>query len=619
MEKLANLNFADVKIVDGFWKSRYELNKTVSLKAIYDRFEQTGRFDSLRFNYREGKSMPHIFYDSDVAKWIEAVGYLITSSGGGFESEQAVIDALVATMAKNQLPDGYLNGHFIQIEPNKRFTVRKMHELYCAGHLIEAAIAYDKATGKHDFLNIMKKYVDCIERYFVTEKLATYSTCGHEEIELALIKLYEYTSDKKYLDLALFFIDERGVCKEESIGGEFFNDKYDQSEMAVRDLTLAEGHAVRAVYLYTAMAEAAFISGDSDLLNACKRVWRDIVDKKMYISGGIGSGKMGEAFTVAYDLPNLEAYSESCAAIGLSLFALSMQKSELNAEYGAVIERIMYNGLLSSTSLDGKSFFYENPLEIHLASVDRETSVLPQKRTQLPIRHRLEVFTCSCCPPNINRIFARIGDFFFSSFEDCFVVNQYGAVAYDDGKTSLEIITDYPNDGKIKVKVNKCDKNKILLRIPQWCDEFTVSCPSAVKDGYLVISADEAEFEIDYKMTPYFTECNPKSRANAGRVALCLGPVVYCIERLDNDFELNALSVDTQSPVTVGKVEDYGMRSLTLDATVDVDFGSLYRKAKNDGKGVKLLFRPYWTFANRQECDMLVWIRKKAKDANNLR
>ena len=610
MEKVTNLNFADLKIVNGFWKLRYELNKTVSLRAVYDRFEETGRFDSLRFNYREGKTMPHIFYDSDVAKWIEAVGYLITANGGGFESEQAVIDALAVDMAKNQLPDGYLNGHFIQIEPAKRFTDRNLHELYCAGHLIEGAIAYDKATGKHDLLNIMKKYVDCIERYFVTEKLAKYSTCGHEEIELALVKLYEYTGEKKYLDLACFFINNRGVSGEDAVVKEVFNNKYDQSEMAVRDLTLAEGHAVRAVYLYIGMAEVALKTGDKALLDACKRVWRDIVYKKMYISGGIGSGKTGEAFTNAYDLPNLEAYSESCAAIGLALFALSMQKSELNAEYGAVIERIMYNGLLSSTSLDGKAFFYENPLEIHLASVDKETAIQPDRRIKLPIRHRVEVFSCSCCPPNINRIFARIGDFFFSNCEDGFVINQYGAIAYDDGVTSLEMITDYPNDGKVTVKINRCDKDKILLRIPHWCDHYNVSVNHTVKDGYIILSSSEKEFEIDYKMTPYYTECNPQSRANAGRVALCYGPVVYCIERLDNDFELNALSLDTTAPVTVGKVEDYGMRSLTTSATLDTDFGALYRKAKNDGKTVNLLFRPYWTFANRDECDMLVWIRK---------
>ncbi|MBQ8882319.1 MAG: glycoside hydrolase family 127 protein [Clostridia bacterium] len=611
MQKTTNLDFSNVKIENGFWKSRYDLNRKVSLKAVYDRFEETGRFDSLRFNYREGKAMPHIFYDSDVAKWIEAVGYLITANGGGYEDEQAVIDNLVVDMAKNQLPDGYLNGHFIQIEPAKRFVDRNLHELYCAGHLIEGAIAYDKATGKHDFLNIMKKYVDCIERYFVTEKLAKYSTCGHEEIELALVKLYEYTGEKKYLDLALFFINSRGVSGEEAVVKEVFNNKYDQSEMAVRDLTLAEGHAVRAVYLYIGMAEVALKTGDKALLDACKRVWRDIVDKKMYISGGIGSGKTGEAFTNAYDLPNLEAYSESCAAIGLALFALSMQKSDLNAEYGAVIERIMYNGLLSSTSLDGKAFFYENPLEVHLASVDKETAIQPDHRIKLPIRHRVEVFSCSCCPPNINRIFARIGDFFFTKTDNAFVINQYGAVSYDDGKTAVKMVTDYPNDGKVTVKVDKCDRDKIYLRIPHWCDEFTVTSPFDQDNGYLVFDASVKEIEVDFNMTPYFTECNPNSRANAGRVALCYGPVVYCIERVDNPYELNALAVDTTAPVTVGKVEDYGMRSLNATATLDTDFGALYRKAKADGKEVKLLFRPYWTFANRDECDMLVWVRRK--------
>ncbi len=607
-----NLNYKHVKFFDGFWKNRYDLNRFVSLKVVYERFEQSGRFDALRFNYEEGKPFPHVYYDSDVAKWIEAVGYLIEHDGGGYENEQTVIDELVLSMEKNQLADGYLNSHFIQIRPEERFTDRNEHELYCAGHFIEAAIAYDRATGKGKLLDVIKKYVDCIEKCFVLERTATYYTCGHEEIELALVKLYDYTKIKRYLDLALFFINSRGCVDEPAIAKEVYNKKHDQSEGSVRDLTLAEGHAVRAVYLYIAMAEIASKIRDEKLFSACKRVWRDIVDKKMYITGGVGSSKLGEAFTVAYDLPNLEAYSESCASIGLALFALSMQKNELNAEYGAVIERIMYNGLLSSTSLDGKSFFYENPLEVHLASVDKETSALPQQRRQLPIRQRLEIFDCSCCPPNINRIFARIGDFFFSKTDNALVINQFGAVSYNDENSDIVIKTKYPNDGKISIEINKCDREEVLVRIPEWCDDYTVNVEAIEKSGYISFSSKNKSVELDFNMKPYFVECNPKSRDNANRVALCYGPVVYCIERIDNDYELNALSIDVKTPVCVGEVDnEYGLRSLTTTAKLAKGFISLYKKASDDDTiNVNLLFRPYWTFANRGECDMLIWLKR---------
>lgn len=607
---LQNLPFSNVTILDGFWKSRYDLNRKVSIRSVYERFEETARFDSLRFVYRKTGQLPHIFYDSDFAKWVEAVAYLIINDKDGYKAEQAVIDAIVVNMAENQLADGYLNGHFIQCEPHKRFTDRSMHELYCAGHLIEAAIAYDMATQKSAFLDIMKKYVDCIEHYFVTEKLAAFTTCGHEEIELALLKLFDYTGEKRYLNLALFFINQRGVVEEGPASPTRFNKKYNQSEVPVRELEEAEGHAVRAMYLYIAMAEAALKTNDEGLRAACRRLWRNIVDKKMYITGGIGSGKQGEAFTKAYDLPNLEAYSESCAAIGLVLFALSMQKTELCNEYGAVIERILYNGLLSSTSLDGKAFFYENPLEIHLDSVGKDTAVVPKSAIQLPIRHRLEVFSCSCCPPNINRIFARIGDLFFSTTGNAFVVNQYGAVSYKDESTSITISTDYPNNGKVTLHVKRCEYDEILLRIPEWCEQFTVSVPYIVKNGYVAISASTGTIELDFHMEPYFVECNPRSRANNGRVALCYGPVVYCIERLDNDFELNALTIDPKTKVTVGEVSaEYGMRSLKAPALVDRAFPTLYRKASVERDPVELAFRPYYSFANREECDMLIWLR----------
>ena len=611
MSKIKNVDFNNVVFEGGFWKARYELNKEISLKSVYKRFEESGRFDALRFNYEEGKKpYPHIYFDSDVAKWIEAVGYLTMSNKDACKEEQEVIDALVKDMKKNQLKNGYLNSHFIQIEPDQIFKRRNDHELYCAGHLIEGAIAYAKGTGKTEFLSVMEKYVDCIEKAFKIERTTDFVTCGHEEIELALIKLYEYTANEKYLNLALFFINERGKNNEVTVTRNF-NRKYDQSDIPLRELEMAEGHAVRAVYIYIAMAEAYLKTGDKSLYDACERLFDDVVNKRMYITGGIGSAKSGESFTVPYDLPNLEAYSESCAAIGLALFALSMQKTGLNKKYADVIEQVMYNNMLSSTSMNGKAFFYENPLEIHLASVDKETAIEKHARTNLPIRERLEVFDCSCCPPNINRIFARVGDFFFTEYENSLIINQFSALSLSNEKINLSMATNYPCDGKISVNVSNNAYSNVMVRIPYWCDDFTVSVPYDKKDGYIVIDSSITAFDIDFKMTPYYVEANPNVRADNGRVALCYGPTVYCMERIDNDFALNSLSVSLDEDFIMDNNTDYIFPAIKTNGFIDEAFDGLYRKAKNNKKKVNLLFRPYWTFANRGETDMLVWVRLK--------
>lgn len=610
MQNIKNISFEKVTFDGGFWKFRYDLNRNVSLQNVYLRFEETGRFDALRFNYEKSKTaFPDIFFDSDVAKWIEAVSYLIQKNGGLIK-EQLVIDELVCEMEKHQLECGYMNSHFIQVNPNGIFKDRTAHELYCAGHLLEAAIAYDKATGKSAFLNVMKKYVDYIEKAFVVEKTAAFKTGGHEEIELALLKLYDYDGDARYLDLAIFFLNERGEKLEPCHVD--FNEKYDQRNAPVRELEKAEGHAVRAVYLYTAMCEAYLKTGDIRLLKACKRLFDDVIYRKLYITGGIGSSAHGEAFTVAYDLPNLEAYTESCAALGLELFALSMQQTALDHRFGDVIERIMYNNMLSSTSIDGKAFFYENPLEIHLADVNKATATCAEKQVHLPLRHRLEVFECSCCPPNVNRIFARMGDFFFSETENALIINQYAHLTLQNEKIVLRSVTDYPVSGRINLTIERCDYEKILLRKPEWCDSFSVDgADFTERDGYIEINVASREFSIDFHMEPYFAEANPQIRADNGRVALLYGPTVYCLEALDNPYPLNALCVNTEESLTKTFDPAYPMPNFKATGTLDAPFDGLYRKVQRQTAPVQLSFRPYWTFVNRAECDMLVWVRLK--------
>ena len=352
------IGFDKVSLESGFLHEKQKLNREVTLDAVYNRFYETGRFDAFKCDWKEGmEKQPHYYWDSDVAKWMEAVAYILKKESN--PELEAKVENLIDEIEKNQSPDGYFNIFFTVIEPDKRFFERTAHELYCAGHLFEAAVAYFECTGKDRFLKLMEKYADHIIRVFVEEKTAKFITPGHEEIELALVRMYSATKKKKYLDLAKFFIDNRGYAEAEK-------EYYSQSHLPVREQKTAEGHAVRACYLYAAMADVAYETGDTELYEVCKTLFADIVNKKMYITGGIGSTRKGEAFTVPYDLKNDKAYAETCAAISLMFFAHRMMRFENDAKYADVIERVLYNGMISGLSLDGTSFFYENPLEIDL-------------------------------------------------------------------------------------------------------------------------------------------------------------------------------------------------------------------------------------------------------------
>ena len=358
-----NIEFSDVKITGGYWKARQDINRSVTLKAVYDRFNETGRFEALKCDLRDGDTnIPHIFWDSDVAKWIEGASYILHSE----KNDQAVeiIENAIDLIIKNSDENGYFNSHFLVAEKENRFRLRECHELYCAGHLIEAAVAYYELTGKDRFLNAVKKYADYIERAFKIDNTAAFITPGHPEIELALVRLYKATGEKRYIELAKYFIDKRGNCDEPGIYTDWANEYYSQDEIPVRERKTAEGHCVRALYLMCAAADIAYIYKDNDLKTACERFFDSIVNKRMYITGGVGSSNMGESFTIDYDLPNRTAYAETCAAISLAMFAERMLKFGADSRYSDIIERTMYNGIMSGISLDGKSFFYENPLEI---------------------------------------------------------------------------------------------------------------------------------------------------------------------------------------------------------------------------------------------------------------
>ena len=539
---MKNIRLNEIRLTDEFWGRIYVRNRDISLRCVKERFEESGRMDALRFCYKPGDSL-HFYYDSDVAKWIEAVAYLI-EAGNDMREYEEVVDALVDSMEKHRRADGYLNSYFQQVEPQNVFRDRDKHELYCAGHLIEAAIAYGRATGKDKFLRIVCDYADLIDRVFRVEKTAGFTTSGHPEIELALYKLYRCTGRENYLRLCEYFVFERHKnvmpCRD------YANNKYDQCEKSVYELTSAEGHAVRAVYLYTAMAQLAFEKGDEALHSALLRLFTDM-EKKMYITGGIGSANVGESFTLDYDLPNLTAYSESCAAIGLAFLCLEMQKFGLNDEYPDIIERILYNSGLSPVSIDGKKFFYENPLEIRLKEIGRETSVEPASRPKLPLPERVEIFWCSCCPPNLNRFYARLADFIFGEEPDGIVVQQYIAASC----RGLTMETHYAADGKAVLRANGYKYPYLYVRIPRWAKEYTVKKDGAFvhceqAGGYCKISAGERfVVELDFGIRPVFLYADPRVCADVGRCAVAYGPLVYAAEGVDNGKELNAILLDT--------------------------------------------------------------------------
>ena len=597
-------SYDKVELKSGFAFEKQELNRLVTINAVYDRFSETGRFAAFRFDYRDGDPIrPHYYWDSDVAKWMEGVAYIVQKHPT--PALEKIVDELVALIEKNQCEDGYFNIFHTVVEPEKRWKNRHHHELYCAGHLMEAAVAYAEATGKTCFLACMEKYANYIYRVFVEERSAAFVTSGHEEIELALVRMYRYTGKNKYLELAQFFLDQRG-CAEDP-----YNGRYIQSHLPVREQTEAVGHAVRALYLYVGMAYFALHTGEREMLDACKTLWRDIVDRKMYVTGGVGSTCIGEAFTHPYDLPNDTAYTETCAAIALMLFGNAMLAIENNGEYADVVERAFYNGVLSGLSLSGDAFFYENPLEINLS--ERFDAAIHNNwgdaKRRFPITKRPKVFSCSCCPPNINRLLPSLGNYVYGRDGDTLYVNQYAESTLCDGEVSCRQSTDYPRDGRVRIKATGV--SRVALRLPSWCDSFTLNLPYTVENGYAIVE-NCGEICFDMEITPRVVWADTRVLRDAGRIAVMRGPVVYCAESVDNGENLHALVLKT--PLVVRETPDavFGLPVLEVEGERRLPFeGGLYSNQPPKSEPVTVKLIPYNGFANRGESNMLVWMQTK--------
>ena len=622
--KYKNLTYDRVDITGGFWKERQELIRSTTVHNVYLRFRETGRFEAFKLNWHEGEERrPHIFWDSDVAKWIEGVAYLTLKRR---EPElEAIVDEVADDIERGRADDGYYNSYYLRVEPGRRFTVRDRHELYCLGHLIEAGIAYERATGKGKLLSLMRDYVALVEQIFVKENSAAFEAPGHEELELALVRLADYTGERRYLDLALHFVNRRGQVGKPNQGWAQTNRCYEQDHLPVREQPEAIGHAVRAVYLYCAVADLAVRLQDEELKATAERLFADILEHKMYVTGAIGSTRryqalpiegekvgstIGEAFEEAYHLPNDTAYAETCAALGLALFARRMQLLEPDSRYADTVERAIYNGFLSGLSLDGKAFFYVNPQELDIEA--RRRAALFGREVKNGITQRVEVFNCSCCPPNVVRFIPSIGEFLYTYSDDTVWVNQYmESTASFDGCTVRQE-TSYPFAGEVKLSLSGASRT-LALRIPGWCRDYTLTkngepVQVELKNGYASVALDDGDvLVLSLAMAPKRIYADPRVAANRGKCAVTMGPLVFCMEGVDNGERLGEVRL-AAGEITVGWDDALKLPTLTLPAVRETVQGLYDDRVTRAPFVAKMI--PYFAFANRGESDMRLWLEE---------
>ncbi len=642
MEKLELVPLKDVRVEDQFWGKYTRLVTSQIIpyqwETLNDRVPEAEPSHCISnfqvaAGLKEGTFEGAVFQDTDVAKWLEAVAYSLSYEPN--DELEKTADEVIDLIGKAQQPDGYINTYFTILAPEHRWgNLREGHELYTAGHLLEAAVAYYKVTGKDKFLTIMKKFADLICEVFHTEKYQR-GVPGHQEIEIGLIKLAEVCGEQKYLDMAKDFIDRRGTEPNYLVSEHknplwinIFNDNspflpaYSQCHKPVREQDTAEGHSVRATYMYAAMADLAAAYDDQELFAACESIWNNIVEKRMYITGGIGSSGAYERFTTDYDLPNDSNYSESCASIGLALFGRRMAQITKDGKYIDTMERALYNTVLAGIAMDGKSFFYVNPLEVWPENCLDHTSMGHVK----PVRQKW--FGVACCPPNIARTLASLGEYIYFQKGDDLWVNMFVSgetiLHTEEGQITVTQTTKFPFEGKVNLHLaaDTDKKRSIAIHVPGYAGNYAVKVNGMimepeVKNGYAYLTevGANADIEITFDMPAHFTYANPNVRADAGKVAIEKGPLVYCMEEADNGSRLAGVYVDTEAPLSESydeallggtsvisvkgrKISEQGWNSRTLYA----DTAPAYEEAT-------LKFVPYCYWGNRVPGEMSVWVK----------
>jgi DUF1680 family protein len=612
--------FTDVRLTDEFWAPRIETNRRTTVRYCFDKCDETGRLSNFAKagGLIEGEFEGIYFNDSDVYKVIEGAAYVLAAHED--PELDAFLDELIETIAAAQEDDGYLNTYYTLVAPDKKWThLAQMHELYCAGHLFEAAVAHYQATGKKTLLDVATRFADLIDSIFGPNK--RHDVPGHEEIEIGLVKLYRATGEERYLNLAKFFIDERGRSEHRELYG-----PYCQDHVPVVDQDTPVGHAVRAMYLYCGMADVAALLNVEPYIAALDRIWNDQTEHKLYITGGVGARHAGEAFGDRFELPNDTAYCETCAAIGNALWNHRMNLLHGNGKYADVLERVIYNGFLSGVSLSGDRFFYVNPLASH------------------GNQHRSEWFNCSCCPVNVVRFIPSIPGYIYAFDNTSNVyVNLYigseSTIHMPDRNVQISQQTKYPWDGRVELVIDPEKDNEtfeVCVRVPGWVagsplpgglysysDSQVQPCEINVNDqytnakfidGYARINRAWRKGDVitlNWPMPARLVETRSEVKANVGRSALLRGPIVYCVESVDvggpaRHFYLpdNPAFKITHEPELLG-----GVTTISAQGRMQVEIND---RGKTEDRELPFKAIPYYAWDHRESGDMAVWLPRNA-------
>jgi DUF1680 family protein len=614
----------------GFWKRWRDLIGSVTLFHQLEEMRAEGHVDALQLDQRmhRGRAVgddwywgASIFWDSDLAKWLEAASaYLEQAKDDRLEE---AIDDIVACFERAQTPDGYVNSHILTWRPRHRFkNLRDLHELYCAGHLIEGAVVHYEATGKQSFLNVARRFADLLVKQFGPDHEQIPGYCGHPEIELALMRLYRLTHDPSYLQLSRFFIDRRGqdpnffdLEATARLDAKPFRPNhpgspyaYMQAHQPIREQSKVVGHAVRAMYLFSAVMDVGLETSDPTLIQAAERIWRDVIDTKLYITGGIGSASENEGFTRDYDLPNERAYAETCASIGLFLFAHRLLQNRLSSEFGDVMELALYNCILSGIGLDGKTFFYDNPL----------ASRGQHQRIAWP-------WWCPCCPPNLARLISSLSGYLVTERAESVAVHHYVTceVTLDDLQLQIESGLPFSGDNRVTVTAAQPREKTVALRMPGWAGQTHISLNGAeirpeTSDGYIFLRrswrpGDQIDLRFAMPVRKKFARFEVD--ADRGRTALTRGPLVYCLEQVDNGPDLDRLIIPVDEEFQPAQTPELLDGVVTLRGRAvretPAQESSLYTDHPPRTETVGVTAIPYYAWANRGAGEMQVWARSR--------
>jgi uncharacterized protein len=620
-----------IVIHGGFWKEWRDLIGRTTLFHQLGELRAEGHLDALQLDQRMHRGRPigddwywgaSIFWDSDLAKWLEAASAYLEQARDDRLAE--AVDDVIARFERAQTPDGYVNSHILTWRPRHRFkNLRDLHELYCAGHLIEAAVVHHQATGKQSLLNVARRFADLLVKRFGSGPDQIPGYCGHPEIELALMRLYRLTNEPSYFELSRFFIDQRGqepnffeIEAAARLDSQPFRPEhpgspyaYMQAHQPIREQSKVVGHAVRAMYLFSAVVDLGLETNDPSLIQTAERIWRDVIETKLYITGGIGSASENEGFTRDYDLPNERAYAETCASIGLFLFGHRLLQQRLSSEFADVMELALYNCILSGIGLDGETFFYDNPLASHGQ----------HRRIPWP-------WWCPCCPPNLARLISSLSGYLISEKEGNIAIHHYVTCDITSGDFRLQLESGFPfsGDSRIKVTLDQPREKTFAFRVPGWAGEVKVLLngvlvPFECVDGYLFLSRtwqtdDQVDLHFEMPIRKLFARFEVD--ADRGRMALMRGPLVYCLEQVDNGPDLDRLVIPVQEQFQPIESKELLNGVVTLQGRATRESAdqskSLYAEHPPKTESVDVIAVPYYAWANRGAGEMQIWTRYRS-------